>query len=145
MKKIILLLLITSNFLSAQVSQQWASAFNGPSNRNDEPKSMVVDASGNLYLTGSTSTPSFFNNSYDFATIKYNSSGIMQWVSYYNGPVSPDSSYDVANAIAVDNSGNVYVTGSSYGGASGYDYVTIKYNSNGIQRWTARYNDSLNG
>lgn len=126
----------------AQVNQEWVSIFNGPSNRADEPTAMVIDADGNVYVTGSASTISFLGAS-DFATIKYNSSGVLQWVAYYNGPVSADSSRDVANSIAIDNSGNVYVTGTSYGGATNYDYVTIKYNSNGIQRWAVRYN-SLN-
>ncbi len=150
MKKLILCLTIfvvvpvdINNSIFAQVNQEWVSIFNGPSNRADLPTSMVVDNSGNVYITGSTSTISFLGAS-DFATIKYNSSGVQQWIAYYNGPVAADSSRDVANSIAIDNTGNVYVAGTSYGGATNFDYVIIKYNSNGIQQWAVRYNSIIN-
>ena len=60
---------------------------------------------------------------FDYATIKYNSVGQQQWASRYR---APDSIGDIATAIAVSSSGNVYVTGQSSG-----DYGTIKYNSSG--------------
>jgi len=40
----------------------------------------------------------------------------------------------------VDKSGNVYVTGESLGNGTGYDYATIKYDSDGKQLWVTRYN-----
>ena len=59
-----------------------------------------------------------------------------QWVNYYN---SPTNSFDVSRAIATDNSGNIYVTGVSPSSTTGEDYATVKYNSAGVQQWTARY------
>lgn len=59
------------------------------------------------------------------------------WVRRYNGPGNGD---DQAAAIAVDDSGNVYVTGSSFDSATGYDFATIKYLPNGDTAWVRRYN-----
>ncbi|MDD5528814.1 MAG: SBBP repeat-containing protein [bacterium] len=95
---------------------------------------MAVDDSGYIYVTGSSfdtiSLP-------DYATIKYNSSGDTIWSRRYNGP--DKYSADDAYAIAVDKSGNVYVTGRSSGIGTYYDYATVKYNSSGDEMWVRRY------
>jgi len=55
-----------------------------------------------------------------------------EWVRRYNGV---NGGMDEATAIAVDDNGNVYVTGWSYGEGTDYDYPTIKYNSSGEEVW----------
>ena len=114
--------------------QQWVARYNGPGNLNDFAFSLAVDASDNVYVTGSSSG---LGTGYDYATIKYNSAGVQEWIARYNGP---GNNYDEATSLAVDGSGNVYVTGESLGTGTSYDYATIKYNSSGIQQWIARYN-----
>src|ERR1051325_6203279 len=64
------------------------------------------------------------------------------WAARYNGPLK---AYDIAAAVAVDNSGNVYVGGHSWGIGTRLDYTTIKYNADGTQQWLARYNGTGNG
>src|SRR6266545_1320733 len=133
-----LLTLLTGCFLTLTATAQevWVARYKGPGNARDTAWAVAVDASGNVYVTGASVGS---GTGLDYATIKYNSSGIQQWVARYNGS---GNSGDEATAIAVDGSGNVYVTGYSTGPASGYDYATIKYNSSGIQQWVARYNGS---
>ncbi len=120
-------------------NQEWARQYNGPGNYIDYARNMTVDPSGNVYVTGYTHIDAINR---DFATVKYNSAGDELWAATYDGPAN---GYDSANAIAVDASGNVYVTGESQGIDTSYDCTTIKYNGvTGDQEWVARYNNPFN-
>jgi len=116
-------------------SQLWVQRYNGPLNYDDVPNAMKVDALGNVYITGYGAVA--LGRAEDFVTIKYNSAGFMLWNQAYNGTFS---NADQARAIAIDDIGNVYVAGFSHGGSTYYDYATVKYNSNGAQQWVQRYN-----
>ena len=51
----------------------------------------------------------------------------------------------IANALALDAAGNVYVTGaSSISNITNVDYATVKYNNAGVQQWVARYDGPAN-
>lgn len=113
--------------------QMWSARYNGPGNNEDHANSMVIDASGNVYVTGASTGN---GTSQDYATIKYNSSGVQQWVARYNGP---GNNTDGAIEIVIDGSNNIYVTGGSQGSGTSSDYATIKYSSAGVQQWVARY------
>ena len=122
----------------ASGNQLWVATYNGPGN-SDTPVALSVDSYGNTYVTGYSYYGSGYN--YDYATVKYDPNGSQLWVARYNGPVN----LDMATALAVDGSGNVYVTGRSEGSSPGYDYATVKYDANGNQVWVARFNQPGDG
>ncbi|MEO8514318.1 MAG: SBBP repeat-containing protein [Ignavibacteria bacterium] len=121
-------------------TEEWVSRYNGPGNDWDVPTGIVVDNSGNVYVTGSSQTTSAIG-SQDYLTIKYNSNGAEEWIARHDGAANYS---DFATSIAIDNSGSIYVTGSCYSTESLNDYVTIKYNSAGQQQWVASYNGTGN-
>jgi uncharacterized delta-60 repeat protein len=121
------------------VQEAWVARYNGAGNSDDIALAMAVDSAGNVYVTGYSLGS---GTGYDYATIKYDASGQQQWVAQYNGA---GNSHDSAYAMAVDSAGNVYVTGSSVGSGTGYDYVTIKYDASGQEQWVAGYNGAANG
>jgi hypothetical protein len=116
----------------------WVRRYNGPGNGDDRAKALVVDGSGNSYVTGQSEGS---GSSDDYATIKYYPNGDTDWVRRYDGPANGS---DVAVGIAVDDSGNVYVTGYGDSTGSNQDYATIKYDSSGNELWVKRY-DCANG
>jgi len=120
-------------------TQLWAKRYNGPGNGVDCAAAIAVDGSGNVYVTGQCKTS---GSGYDFATIKYNTNGKQLWVKTYNGPGSSD---DMARAIAVDGSGNVYVTGLSKGSGTDFDFATIKFDKAGAVIWARRYDGVSHG
>ena len=113
----------------------WDKRYNGPSNGNDHARAVAVDGSGNVFVTGFSSGS---NGESDYYTAKYAAaSGALLWEKRYNGPAN---SADEAQAIAVDGSGNVVVTGRSYN-ADDPDFYTAKYAaSDGALLWEKRYN-----
>jgi uncharacterized membrane protein (UPF0136 family) len=123
------------------------SSYLGASN-GESGRGIAVDGSGNVYVTGWTEstdfpTPGGFDTTRggasDAFVTKVNADGhSLAWSSYLGG-----SNEDSGNSIAVDGSGNVYVTGSTQsadfptpggfdttrGGAS--DAFVTKVNANG--------------
>lgn len=116
----------------------WARQYNGPANLDDAANHIAIDPWGNVIVTG----PSKGNGTFDdYATVKYSPNGIQLWVARYDGTASD---IDDARTITADKWGNVYVSGGSTGTGSDYDYVTVKYDSSGTQKWVARYNGPNN-
>lgn len=116
----------------------WTARFGGSGMPNDVANAIAVDDSGYVYVAGYTET--FGGERYNYATIKYTPDGDTAWARFYNGTGNDE---DRAYALAVDGSGNVYVTGASWG-AYYNDYATVKYNADGVQQWVARYNGPAN-
>ena len=103
---------------------------------SDYSTAIAADNSGNVYVTGYGTNVPF---GYDYLTVKYTAGGKKVWAAKYNGPGKCD---DLPTAMAVDESGNVYVTGSSYVSITDVDYATVKYSSSGAEQWISRYRSS---
>ena len=97
----------------------WAKQFGGPA--NDIGRSIAVDGSGNVHVTGDFGgtlefepgvAPHTFNSfgSTDILVVKLNSSGAVIWVKQLGGIDD-----DHATAISLDETGNVYTTGGFHG------------------------------
>ncbi|MEO0118908.1 MAG: SBBP repeat-containing protein [candidate division WOR-3 bacterium] len=117
----------------------WARRYNGPGNGADFAYDLFVDNQGNVYVTGYSYGS---DTGYDYATLKYDASGNLLWERRYKGRLDD---YDKVTALFVDNQGNVYVTGGSYGSGTSYDYATLKYDASGNLLWARRYNGPGNG
>ncbi len=119
----------------------WVSRYLGPNNW-DQPSCLVLFDKNNIYVTGVSTNLSPFGYT-DYCTIKYDSSGSEKWIARYR--ISPNS-YNYASSLALDNFGNLYVTGNVGGNtSSSKDFCTIKYNPNGLEKWVRIYNSPENG
>ena len=115
--------------------QLWSVEYSGPAGKRDEARALVVDDSGNVYVTGIV----FGDTNSACVTIKYNSNGDEVWVANYNsGPGGGNTPTD----IAVDKQGYVYITGKSNESGSRPEYLTVKYDPNGNEIWSNNYNPS---
>jgi len=132
-------------------NQLWAARYNGSANGWDHAYGVGVDNVGNVYVAGSSYTE-HASESYsdDYTTVKYDAAGHEIWVRHYDS----GNDYDWAEFMAVDQMGNVYVTGRSKHSSQkcvwvedimdnvcwGHgDYLTIKYDTSGTRLWAARY------
>ena len=88
--------------------------------------SLAVDNTGNVYVIGSLSASLF-----DYEAIKYDANGNEVWMAHYDGP---GVALDIPAAIAVNDLGQVCLTGSA-----GHHYLTAKYDANGTLLWEAHY------
>lgn len=92
----------------------------------DNAVAITIDGNNNSYITGFVEE----NGNRNIQTIKINPSFGLEWVKNFDG-----GQEDIANAIAVDDFGNVYIVGSKENVNGGTDYITIKYDQSGNEIW----------
>ncbi|MBL7128652.1 MAG: SBBP repeat-containing protein [Ignavibacteria bacterium] len=144
--------------------RQWATYFGG-GGLNTRGNSITTDGNNNILITGTTmgglplQNPgggayfqgTFGGGSVDAFISKFNSSGVLQWATYYGG-----NSNDMGYSITTDGNNNILVTGRAGstnfpvqdpgGGAyfqgtlaGNYDAFILKFNSNCVRQLATYY------
>ena len=113
---------------------------------DDSDSGAARDSDGNIYIAGLTdgSFAGYSNaGGIDIFLLKYDSDGNKQWVKQFG----TDSDED-ATSVAVDSSGNVYLSGNTTAGFDGnahigsQDFFLMKFNSAGNKQWTKQFGTS---
>lgn len=111
----------TAKYAAATGAVLWEKTYNGASNSDDEPKSVILDASGNVYVTGYSYS---LVGHEDVLVIRYAAAnGNKDWEKVYD---SGASSTDIGTALVLDAAQNVFVTGYSVGAGGNTNIVVLK-------------------
>ncbi|MBK7401984.1 MAG: SBBP repeat-containing protein [Myxococcales bacterium] len=112
----------------------------------DEARSVAVDASGNVFVAGSTrgTLPGQTSSGADDAFVRsYDRSGKERWTQQFGS-----GQLDEAQGVVVDGAGNVVVAGHTEGtfpgqaSAGGRDGFVRSYDASGNERWTRQFGSS---
>jgi hypothetical protein len=112
----------------------WVNVIGGAS--YDETRATAIDSANNLFVVGGTQSNPFIvngvsyskpdtNATYDVFVIKYDSSGVVQWLQWMYG-----TDTDFSGGIGTDPSGNLYMSGSNASDTvtiGGTTYSTVGY------------------
>lgn len=99
-------------------------------------RDIAVDSSGNCYITGQE----VVSTNDRLLTAKYDTNGVLQWQRRLTG----SSTSDRGQGVAVDSSGNVYVSAFSNTNNIDYnDFIIAKYNTSGVLQWQRRLGTDL--
>ncbi|MEO0082246.1 MAG: hypothetical protein ABIL25_08150 [candidate division WOR-3 bacterium] len=128
---LVALLACAADIALAQV-KVWTARYDAGSNGYDFAQAMALCPDSCIVVTGFSRG----NDLGDMATLKLRPNGERAWVvRYQRFPGETEEGLDVA----VDDFGNIFVCGKLTSGAN-VDYVTVKYDSTGVQQWARTYN-----
>lgn len=114
-------------------NERWTALKGAPDNQSAGPQAIAVDSAGRVYVTGGSSNGA----SWDFLTFSYDATGSERWATLTGGE---PNSVEVAQSVALDDAGNVFVTG-----ISDSHFFTVSYSNSGVERWRQTKSDSLGG
>ncbi|MFH1823846.1 MAG: SBBP repeat-containing protein, partial [Candidatus Firestonebacteria bacterium] len=136
-----------SLIVEGQLVQSWTQIYDGVAKGLDCGEKIAVDKSGNVYVVGCEEVSGQGTNIW---IRKYGTGGNEIWTqTYNNNSENYYGSYgDKGHGIAVDDSGNVYITGAKgilpYEGVETELFVR-KYDTNGTALWTKTYSGTASG
>lgn len=100
--------------------------------------SSCIDNDGRLLITTNIKTS---NQNSDLIISKLDKEGLIIWENTFNGS---SNSTDFGTAVCVDQNNNVIVVGATLNTTSNYDFVVIKYDTDGNLIWTQTFNGTGN-
>lgn len=98
----------------------WDEFYDGADGGDDHAAALEWHNDGYLYVAGHT----FKVSNLDYLTIKYDSTGTLIWDITYNSPYNKD---DLATNLAIDDAGDIIVSGQCEKNDSVMTYYTVKY------------------
>lgn len=148
-------------------SVTWATYYGGTG--TDDAQGFAMDASGNMFVGGVTSSNSGIAMTGGFSTaiqgtvdnflVKFSPAGTPLWATYYGSvdPALPASNGELGGSCTVDNAGNVYMAGTIkspfstnitttgayqtvHGGS--WDAYLVKFNGSGVRQWATFFGGS---
>jgi uncharacterized delta-60 repeat protein len=112
----------------------WSRTFGAPLRSEDRIWAACLDRNDNIYVTGGSIADPARN--WDYMTARYMPDGETAWMRRLDSEFHEE---DKPAAIAVDDSGFVYVTGAGRGRDRDWDFLTVKYSPQGETLWTRRF------
>jgi hypothetical protein len=121
---------VLRRYAAADGATVYARVYDSPDNRLDDPRDMVCDDAGDIYVAGVHSS--------NYMVLKFDgATGDTLWTNGYDGP---PGWYDVADCVALNASGEVILSGFSDGSGSGWDVATVGFDAaTGDRHWVARF------
>jgi uncharacterized delta-60 repeat protein len=115
------------------------ATINGTGDNSDNAREIAVDNAGNIFVCGYSVGKETDRNMF---LMKLSTSGDTLWTRSVSGTLF--GSDEEANAMVIDNNGNVIMSGYTKNSGTGSDITILKYNTSGALLWTAQYNGTAN-
>jgi hypothetical protein len=119
----------------------WHKEYDAPVARHEFARGLAIDDDGSVFITG-YSWIEGDSVTVNYVTVKYSSDGEFQWARVFEedkNQLGYTGSNDFGQPIQIDFAGNILVTGRSFSAITGYDCVTIKYDTDGNLLWQRRF------
>lgn len=124
------------------LNEKWVKTWGSPDSLMDRPRKIAMDGTGNVLVLGESRKP---GGGSDIVLLSYNpNNGNLLWQRRISA-TNPAHQCRPADMVGMPSGlgGPIYVTGSAYTQAGGYDFITASYDASGNLRWTRTINDTL--